>query len=118
MNYALFLVLNDVDRLKDIHKVFFSLGCGATTLDSEGMGRVLIEHNVDVPIFAGLRKLVEGDKPYNKTIISIIHSEEKLRNVIDRIKEELKMDTVNKNGVGYIFVLPVLECHGYQIPDK
>lgn len=118
MNYALFLVLNDISRLKDVHKIFYNLGCGATTLDSVGMGKILLENEVDIPIFAGIRKLVEGDKPYNKTIVSVIHSEEKLRKVVASIKEELQMDTVNKKGVGYIFVLPVLECHGYQLEDK
>lgn len=117
MSYALFLVLNDVDKLQDIHKLFYGLGCGATTLDSVGMGKVLLENNIDIPIFAGLRKLVEGDQPYNKTIISVIHSEAKLRKVVDALKEELKMDTVNKKGVGYIFVLPVLECHGYKVEE-
>jgi nitrogen regulatory protein PII len=117
MNYALFLVLNDVTKLKSIHQIFFKLGCGATTLDSVGMGKILLENQMEVPIFAGIRKLVEGDKPYNKTIVSVIHSEEKMRKAVSMIKEELQMDTVNKKGVGYIFVLPVLECHGYQIEE-
>lgn len=114
MTYALFLVLNDVEKLRDVHKVLYDLGCGATTLDSVGMGKLLLENNVDVPVFSGIRKLIEGDKPYNKTIISVIHSEEKMREAVDGIKEELKMNTVNKKGVGYIFVLPVIECHGYR----
>lgn len=118
MTYALFLVLNDVDKLSDVHKIIYDLGCGATTLDSVGMGKLLLENNVDIPIFAGLRKMIEGDKPYNKTIISVIHSEDKMRRVVDSIKEELQMDTVNKKGVGYIFVLPVIECHGHKVDEE
>jgi len=114
MTYAIFLVLNDVDKLRDVHKVIYDLGCGSTTLDSVGMGKLLLENNIDVPIFSGLRKLIEGDKPYNKTLISVVHSEEKMRALVDGLKEKLQMDTVNKKGVGYIFVLPVVECHGYK----
>ncbi|MBN2898569.1 MAG: hypothetical protein JXO44_07325 [Clostridia bacterium] len=117
MTYALFLILNDVDKLRDIHKILYNLGCGATTLDSVGMGKLLLENNVDVPVFAGIRKLIEGDKPYNKTMISVIHNEEKMHAAVAAIKKELKMDTVNKKGVGYIFVLPVIECHGYKVDD-
>jgi nitrogen regulatory protein PII len=117
MKYALFLVLNDVDKLRDVHRVLYDLECGATTMNSEGMGKLLLENNVDVPVFSGIRKLIEGEKPYNKTIISVIHSEEKMRQAVDAIKEELQMDTVNKRGVGYIFVLPVIECHGYKASE-
>ncbi|MBN2259387.1 MAG: hypothetical protein JW702_02480 [Clostridiales bacterium] len=117
-SYALFLILNDVSKLSEIHKIFYEVGCGATTLDSVGMGKVLLDNNIEVPIFSGIRKLVEGNKPYSKTIVSVIRSEEKLRKAIDRIKIELQMDTVNKKGVGFIFVLPVLECHGFKLEDE
>ncbi|QEK12851.1 hypothetical protein FQB35_11235 [Crassaminicella thermophila] len=108
--YALFLILNEVEKLDQIHNIFYETGVGATTLDSVGMGKVLLEHHVDVPIFSSIRKLVEGNKPYNKTIISVIREEEKLRKIIDLINEEL--DHINQPGVGFMFVLPVLECYG------
>ncbi|MCT4565971.1 MAG: hypothetical protein N4A68_16900 [Maledivibacter sp.] len=110
--YALFLILNDVDKVEDIHKIFYDIGCGATTLDSVGMGRVLLQNKVDVPIFAGIRKLLDGNKPYNKTIVSVIKDEDKLRKAIDAIKEELKLGTENTMGIGFMFVVPVLECYG------
>lgn len=116
--YALFLILNDVDKLDDIHRIFYHIGCGATTYDSVGMGRVLLENKVDVPIFAGIRRLVEGNKPYNKTIVSVIREESKLRKAVEMIKDELKLDTVNRMGVGFMFVVPVLECYGYKLEDK
>lgn len=118
MNYALFLILNDIDKVTAIHKIFYEIGCGATTMDSVGMGKILLDNQVDVPIFGSLRKLVEGDKPYNKTIISVIRDESKLRIAIDRIKAELQLDTVNKNGTGFMFVVPVLECYGFKLEEK
>ncbi len=117
MNYALFLVINDVQKLNVIHEVFYELGCGATTMDSVGMGKVLLDNHVDVPIFGSLRKLVEGNKPYNKTIVSVIRDEDKLRTVVDRIKKELGLDTVNKNGTGFMFVVPVVETHGFRLDE-
>lgn len=116
--YALFLILNDPDKLDAINGIFYDVGTGATTIDSNGMGKVLLEHDVDIPIFAGLRKLVEGNKPYNKTIFSVIRCEEKLRIVVDRIKEELQMGTGDMKNIGFIFVVPVLECHGYKLEDN
>ena len=117
MNYALFLILNDISKLEAIHHIFYQVGCGATTLDSIGMGKVLLENNVNIPVFAGLRKLIEGDKPYNKTIVSVIREEAKLRQAIDLIKRELKMENLDHGGVGFIFVVPVLECHGFKLED-
>ena len=114
--YALFLILNDVSKLDDILEIFYDIEVGATTLDSVGMGKVLLGHQVDVPIFSSIRKLVEGNKPYNKTIISIIRDDKKLRHAIDRINQ--KLDYLNKPGVGFMFVLPVLECYGSKIEES
>ncbi|MCT4620405.1 MAG: hypothetical protein N4A62_13560 [Marinisporobacter sp.] len=108
--YALFLILNEIEKIDQIHNIFYEVGVGATTIDSVGMGKVLLEHQIDVPIFSSIRKLVEGNKPYNKTIISVIREEDKLRQTVDLIKEEL--NHINKPGVGFMFVLPVLECYG------
>ncbi|MTI66811.1 MAG: hypothetical protein FH753_09450 [Firmicutes bacterium] len=111
--YALFLILNDIHKLDDIHEIFYEYHCGATTLDSQGMGKVLLEHNEDIPVFASIRKLVEGTKPYNKTIISVIKEKQLLDKVIKRINEEL--DYIHKPGIGFMFVIPVLDCFGSKI---
>ncbi len=36
------------------------------------MGKVLLEHNADENIFASLKNILNENKPYNKTIISVI----------------------------------------------
>ncbi|MCT4508442.1 MAG: hypothetical protein N4A48_06720 [Tepidibacter sp.] len=113
--YALYLVLNEVDKLDDVLDIFYHLNLGATVIDSEGMGKVLLDHDIDVPVFSGIKKLIEGHKPYNKTIISVIRDEELLRKTVDKIKEELNY--MQEPGVGFLFVLPVVECHGFGI-DK
>lgn len=118
MYYALFLILNDVKHLENIHQIFFDHSCGATTLDSVGMGKVLLENHVDTPIFAGIRKLVEGNMPYNKTIISVMKGEEKMQDIVTCIKRELGAEEMKQGGIGFMFVLPVLECHGFIIDDE
>lgn len=108
--YALILILNDVKKLHTVNKIFYEENCGATNINSRGLGKILLENNLDVPIFAGLRKLIEGDVPYNKTIISVINSEEKKNILTKRIRNTLGID--NKPGIGFMFVLPVIECFG------
>lgn len=111
--YALCLVLNKVDKLDDILDILYHLNLGATVIDSEGMGKVLLDHDVEVPVFSGIKKLIEGHKPYNKTIVSVIRDEKILRTAVDKIKEELNY--IEKPGIGFLFVVPVMECHGFGL---
>lgn len=108
--YAIFLVLNDVYKLDSVHELFYEENIGATTIDSQGMGKVLLDHNVNIPMLASVRKLIDGRKPYNKTIFSVVQTEEKMRSVVDKIKA--KLDDFNEPGIGFLFVIPVIECYG------
>lgn len=87
--YALFLILNDVYRLDMIHELFYEEELGATTIDSQGMGKVLLDHNVHVPMLASMRKLIDGRKPYNKLVFSIVKEEDKLKRIVKKSKESL-----------------------------
>ena len=115
MNGVLFLILNDLSKLDDVQDIFYRNSCGATTVDSTGLGRTLLEHGVDMPLLSSLRTLIERDKPYNKTIFSMMHNDEQLQTVISEIRDVLQMDTVNKQGAGFLFVVPVLEWHGFDL---
>lgn len=108
--YAIILVLNDIFILDDIHELFYEEEIGATTIDSQGMGKVLLDHNVNIPMLASVRKLIDGRKPYNKTVFSVVDSEEKMRRVVDKIKE--KLGNFEEPGIGFMFVTPVVECYG------
>lgn len=108
--YALFLILNQKDKLDIILETLYNLKVGATTLDSIGMGKLLLEHNVDERIFSSLRNVLNEGKPYNKTVISVIRDEETLNKAITSIEDIL--DIQNTAGAGFIFVLPVLKCSG------
>lgn len=108
--YALFLILNKIEKLDDILEILYQLGVGATTIDSIGMGKVLLEHNIHANIFASLRNILNEDKPYNKTLISVINDKNTLEKAMDQISDVLDMDS--KKGTGFLFVLPVLQCRG------
>lgn len=108
--YALFLILNQIDKLDTILESLYQLGVGATTLDSVGMGKILLEHNINENIFSSLKSILNENKPYNKTIISVINNENILDEAINRINKILDID--NKKGVGFLFVLPVLIYRG------
>ncbi|PAB58649.1 hypothetical protein [Anaeromicrobium sediminis] len=114
--YALFLILNDVSKLDKVHNIFYDLGVGATTIDSVGMGKVLLEHQIDVPIFSSIRKLIDGHKPYNKTIISVIKEKETLDKAVKEVGNLL--DQIHQPGVGFMFVVPVLYCQGSKTTLK
>jgi len=110
--YALFLILNDVYMLDEVHEVFYECEVGATTMDSVGLGKVLLEHNINMMLFTSVRRILEGDKPYNKTIISVIREEEKLNEVVKKIQK--KLGDLSKPGVGFMFVVPVLDIYGFK----
>jgi nitrogen regulatory protein PII len=113
--FALILILNDIYKLDEIHEVFYEEEIGATTIDSQGMGKVLLDHNINVPMLASMRKLIDGRKPYSKIVFSIIKDREKLDAVAEKIQKEL--DYFKEPGVGFMFVMPVIEVYGSNADD-
>ena len=102
-----FLVLNKEEHLKEILEVFIELDIrGATIIDSVGMGRIL---TYEVPIFAGLRELLPGSRPFNKTIFSIINENkvEPLTKAIEQI-----IGSLDEPGNGIVFTLNVDNVRG------
>lgn len=96
-------VLNKEELLDDVLAAYVEAGInGATVLDSEGMGRYL---SYEVPLFADFKAFMKGNKPYNKTIISVVSEEEvipQLKKLIDRVTGGL-----DQPGTGVLFTVPV-----------
>lgn len=113
--FSLVLILNDISKLDDIHEVFYKEGIGATTIDSQGMGKVLLDHNINIPMPDKMKKLIDGRKPYSKIVFSIIRDKEKLDEVVEEIKE--KLDYFDEPGIGFMFVIPVIEVYGSNADD-
>jgi nitrogen regulatory protein P-II 1 len=99
----LVFVLNDEEYLEEVLQAYVEAGVtGATIVDSEGMGRFL---TYEVPLFAGFKEFMKGNKPYNKTILSVIRKEatiERVKALVDEVVGELE-----NPGTGIMFTLPV-----------
>jgi len=108
----LVFVLNNEELLEEVLEAYIEAGVtGATILDSEGMGRFL---TYEVPLFAGFKEFMKGNRPYNKTIISVIRDDstvERLRKLLDEIVGGLE-----NPGTGIMFTLPVDWASGL-VPD-
>lgn len=104
----LVFILNNEEFLEEVMAAYIESGVtGATILDSEGMGRFL---TYEVPLFAGFKEFMKGNKPYNKTIISVIHDNETLNNVKNLIDEIV--GGLDNPGTGIMFTLPVDWAYG------
>ena len=104
----LVFVLNKEELLEDVLAAYVEAGIpGATILDSEGMGRFL---TYEVPLFADFKDFMKGNKPYNKTILSVLTDESalgRLERLLDRICGGL-----SSPGTGILFTVPVDYCKG------
>lgn len=96
-------VLNREELLERVLEAYVEVGItGATILDSEGMGRFL---TYEVPLFADFKGFMKGNKPYNKTILSVVEDDsllEDLRSILDEVCGGL-----SSPGTGILFSVPV-----------
>jgi hypothetical protein len=103
------LILNKEEELETLLEGYIEIGIsGATIIDSMGMGHIL---SSDVPIFAGLRFMFAGSRPYNKTILSVIKDEkvEPLKELAVKI-----LGPMDKGGSGILFFLDLSEVVGLK----
>jgi len=110
----LVFVLNKEELLEEVLEAFVEAEIpGATILDSEGMGRFL---TYEVPLFADFREFMKGNKPYNKTIFSVVDKEEKIKKVEELI--EKICGSLSDPGTGILFTLPVDYAKGLIRGEK
>ena len=96
-------VLNREELLERVLEAYVEAGVsGATILDSEGMGRFL---TYEVPLFADFKEFMKGNKPYNKTIFSVVEDEACIGRLHD-IRDEV-CGGLGSPGTGILFTLPV-----------
>jgi hypothetical protein len=109
MDYHLLVfVLNREEDLEELLLGFVEIGVpGATVIDSVGMGRILTH---EIPLFAGLRSLIVGTRPSNRTIFSVIQGKEKLNRAIDLIQDIC--GDLDEPGSGILFTIPLSEVRG------
>lgn len=95
-------VLNREEILDQVLEAYVEAGvAGATVVDSEGMGRILTH---EVPLFAGFRDFMKGNRPRNKTILSVVDADETVRR-LEQLLE--RVCGVEAAGTGVLFTAPV-----------
>ncbi len=110
----LVFVLNNEELLEEVLEAYVEAGVtGATVLDSEGMGRFLA---YEVPLFAGFKEFMKGNKPYNKTILSVVRdmaTVERVRSLVDPL-----IGGLDNAGSGIMFTIPVDWVSGLVPEDE
>ena len=103
-------VLNREELLDEVLAAYVEAEVpGATILDSEGMGRFL---TYEVPLFASFKEFMKGNKPYNKTIISVVNKDEKIEKLAELI--EKVCGPLSEPGTGVLFSVPVDYVRGLR----
>ena len=112
--YALVLVLNMTEYLEDVLEALVKSGVtGATIIDSQGMGSALMSYeNVEAPIFGSLKTFFDREHPYNKTIFTIVESEELLDQAIESVRGVV--GDLDKPNEGLLFTVPLGEVLGLR----
>ncbi len=109
----LVFILNKEELLESVMEAYVEAGLsGATILDSEGMGRFLA---YEVPLFADFRDFIVGNKPHNKTILSVVQDEAAIRRLVPLIEESV--GSLKDPGTGILFTVPVDWVAGFKRPD-
>jgi nitrogen regulatory protein P-II 1 len=99
----LVFILNNEEFLEEVLEAYVEAGIsGATLLDSEGMGRFL---TYEVPLFADFKEFMKGNKPYNKTILSVVKDMKTVKRLIPLV--EASVGSLDEGGTGIMFTIPV-----------
>jgi nitrogen regulatory protein PII len=106
----LICIINEPSKVEEILEAFLDVGVtGATIIDSYGMGGILSQ---DIPIFAGFRSMLSGAGSSNKTIISVINSEETLQATVQAVEQIC--GNLDDPSTGIMFTLPVSFVRGLR----
>jgi nitrogen regulatory protein P-II 1 len=108
------LVLNREELLQEVLSGFLEIGItGATIVDSMGMGRILAH---DIPIFAGLRGMLAGGRPHNKTIFSVLPDRETYDKAAELIEDICGI--LSNPGNGILFAIPLADVRGPRLKKE
>lgn len=103
-------VLNRTEHLEHLLEAFCESGLkGATVLESTGMARILLNNDDDVPMFAGLRALLNPERRQSKTIFMVLKDEQ-----VDTAKDIVNKVTggLDEPDSGIMFALPLTMVEG------
>lgn len=110
--HLLICVVSSTAKVNEIVNGFVDIGVtGATVIDSHGMAEIAADQ---VPVFAGFRQLVQGDRKANRTIFTVIDDEETLDKAMRLVEESC--GNLEAPATGIMFVVPVTRVKGLALP--
>ena len=96
------LILNKTEYLQDVLTYYVEVGIGgATVVESMGMGRIMAE---DIPIFAGFKDLLRGNRPSNRVIMAVV-PDGMAPSIIEGLEKII--GPLDEPGAGVAFTLPL-----------
>ena len=107
-----FFVLNRTEHLEHLLEEFASHGLnGATVLDSKGMARILLGSEEDVPVFYGLRAILEPERRSSKTIFCVLPDDkiQTARDIVNQVTGGLEVPDS-----GIMFAIPATFVEGLE----
>lgn len=115
--HVLFLVLNETEYMEDVLNKLMEVGVkGATILDSQGMGsKILANKYASSNLFGTLKTAFDREHPFNKTIFTVIETEDLLQKAIEAIQSVA--GDLSQPGEGLMFTVPVGQVMG-MAPTK
>lgn len=106
--WLLVYILNEDKYLDELLEEFIEVGISrATILDGMGMLHFLSE---EVPIFAGFRSLIQGTKPFNKILLSVIREKDLLNTALETI--DRVVGGIGRGERGLAFTLKIQDFLG------
>ena len=105
-------VLNRTEHLEHLLQEFSNHGLrGATVLDSKGMARILMNSDEDVPVFYGLRAILEPERRSSKTIFCVLEDAqvEVARKIVNDVTGGL-----DHPDSGIMFAMPLTMVEGLE----
>lgn len=111
--YLVMILLNAEEILDDLMSILVELGATDTTIiESQSMGSLLANR---IPIFAGLRLRLGGEKIYTKTVFTISEDKSIGKKIIYLLKDNgVDFD----KAMGRIIVMRIESIHGEpRLPD-
>lgn len=106
--HLLVCVVNNTAKVNEIVAGFIDIGVtGATVIDSHGTVEIAVEQ---VPVFAGFRHLLRGDREANRTIFTVIEDERVLKRAMRLVQDSC--GDLAQPSTGIMFVVPVTEVVG------
>ncbi|HVS62320.1 MAG TPA: hypothetical protein VMT85_02330 [Thermoanaerobaculia bacterium] len=106
----LICIVDNTAKVNDIIAGWAEIGVsGATVLESHGTVGIAVEN---VPVFAGFRHLLRGDRQANRLILSVIRDEELLDRAIAVAEETC--GNLDQPSTGILFTVPVTRVRGLK----